>query len=325
MITDTIKSFWLSGRKTKTTPSGWISGNAPCCHHRGQSVDKRGRGGLHVNENNGISYACFNCGFKASWHPGKHLSRNMKLFLEWLGVDETTIAKLNFETLKISSDTNYIEQSLIPTFHTEKLPANAEPIINFKDNVPVDMLPVLQYMTNRNLYLEDYNFHWSPLHANRLIIPFYYKNTIVGYTARSVDNTKPKYLTSSQPGYVFNLDNQSFDKKFVLVCEGPIDALGIHGCALLGANINPQQNLLLKQLNREIILIPDKDKTGQDTVMQALNYGWSVSMPDFPEGVKDINDCILKLGRLATLWLIINAKESYKLKILLKQKQWFKE
>ena len=48
-------------------------------------------------------------------------------------------------------------------------------------------------------------------------------------------------------------------------------------------------------------------------------------MPDFPDGVKDINDCIAKIGRLATLWLIIQHKESYSLKIHLKQKKWFKD
>jgi hypothetical protein len=48
-------------------------------------------------------------------------------------------------------------------------------------------------------------------------------------------------------------------------------------------------------------------------------------MPDWPSGVKDINDAVIKLGKLATLWLIISAKESNILKIQLKAKKWFKE
>ena len=58
---------------------------------------------------------------------------------------------------------------------------------------------------------------------------------------------------------------------------------------------------------------------------QALEYGWSVSMPDYPDGVKDINDCVAKIGRLATMYLIVTAKLSNSLKIQLKEKQWFKE
>jgi hypothetical protein len=48
-------------------------------------------------------------------------------------------------------------------------------------------------------------------------------------------------------------------------------------------------------------------------------------MPDWPPGVKDVNDAVKGLGRLATLWLILQAKESYSLKIQLRAKKWFNE
>jgi DNA primase len=109
------------------------------------------------------------------------------------------------------------------------------------------------------------------------------------------------------------------------VSEGPFDALSINGCALLGAEIKDSQNWLLKQLGKEIVLVPDKDHEGPRTVEQAIEMGWSVSMPDWPTGVKDINDAVIKLGQLATLWLIVTAKESNSLKIQLRAKKWFKE
>ena len=124
---------------------------------------------------------------------------------------------------------------------------------------------------------------------------------------------------------MFNLDGQDDDRNFVIVCEGPFDAISIDGCALLGAEIKESQNLLLKQIGKEIVLVPDRDHEGPKTVEQALEYGWSVSMPDWPEGIKDVNDAVVKLGRLATLWLIVSAKESSSLKIKLKAKTWFKE
>ena len=124
---------------------------------------------------------------------------------------------------------------------------------------------------------------------------------------------------------MFNLDNQQDDREFVIVSEGPFDALSINGCALLGAEIKDSQNWLLKQLGKELILVPDKDHEGPRTVEQAIEFGWSVSMPDWPKGIKDVNDAVVKLGKLATLYLIISAKESNSLKIQLRAKKWFKE
>jgi DNA primase len=189
------------------------------------------------------------------------------------------------------------------------------------------LVPVLEYLHSRNLYLEDYPFYWTPKigFSNRVIIPFLKDNVIVGYTARTIGDVKPKYISEQQPGYVFNLDRQHNNREFVICCEGPIDAISIDACALMGAEIKDSQNWLLKQLGKEIILVPDRDHEGPKTVEQALEYGWSVSMPDWPKGIKDVNDAVCKLGRLATLWLIISAKESNNLKIQLRAKQWFKE
>ena len=182
-------------------------------------------------------------------------------------------------------------------------------------------------MVSRKIYPEDFPFYWTPKvgFSNRLIIPFLYNNEIVGWTARTIGDATPKYLSEQQPGYVFNLDNQQDNRAFVIISEGPFDALSINGCALLGAEIKDSQNWLLKQLGKELILVPDRDHEGPKTVEQAIELGWSVSMPNWPAGVKDINDAIGKLGKLATLWLIVNNKESNALKIRLKMKTWFKD
>jgi DNA primase len=124
---------------------------------------------------------------------------------------------------------------------------------------------------------------------------------------------------------VFNLDAQHDNRKFVICCEGPFDAISINGCALLGAEIKDSQNWLLKQLGKELVLVPDRDHEGPRTVEQAIEYGWSVSMPDWPEGIKDVNDAVIKLGKLAALWAILNARESNALKIRLRAKTWFKD
>ena len=321
IIPDTLKIYLPA--KQKHTPSGWVSFNSVCCS------DNRQRGGFIVNEGDAITYHCFNCGFKASWQPGRQLSRGMKLLMRYLNIPDDTINKLSFEAIKLLNEQTLtvINNVAIPTFDTRTLPLNAQPIITYLNDTPEKLIPILEYINSRGLYLEDYNFYWTPNTGfnHRLIIPFYYQNKIVGYTARAVTQDKNRYFSEQQPGYVFNLDRQHNDRKFVIVAEGPIDAISIDGCALLGSDIKDQQNWLLQQLHKEIILVPDRDKAGKKVIQQALDYGWSVSMPNYPDGVKDINDCVVKIGRLATLWLIIQSTLSNPLKIQLKEKQWFKE
>ena len=319
LIADTLQTY-LPGKR-KHTPSGWISFNAPCCD------DKRQRGGFIVNAGDAVSYHCFNCGFKCSWQPGRHISQKMNQFMRNLNIPDDIIAQLRLEALRLDDNNTTEIRSIIPKFDVRALPLDSEPIDKLLNNPPEKLVPILEYMVDRKIYPEDYSFYWTPKvgFSNRLIIPFFYKNEIVGWTARAINDAKPKYLSEQQPGYVFNLDRQQDDREFVIVSEGPFDALSIDGCALLCAEIKDSQNWLLKQLNKELILVPDKDHEGPRTVEQAIEYGWSVSMPDWPEGVKDINDAVIKIGKLAALWSIVQAKESNALKIRLKAKQWFKD
>lgn len=323
LITDTLRMYWTTGRRTKTTPSGWITGNAPCCQ------DTRQRGGFIINDGDAVTFHCFNCSFKASWQPGRHISKNMKSLMIYLNMSDSEISKLTLEAFRLESSETYVMKTMMPKFELRTMPLGSEPITSFLDNIPTKLVPVLEYLANRNLYLEDYQFYWTPKTGfnDRLIIPFFYETRIVGYTGRLIypSNKLPRYLSEQQPDYVFNLDSQTHERAFVIVCEGPFDAISIGGCAILGSQIKEKQDWLLKRLNKEIILVPDRDHEGPKTVEQAIEYGWSVSMPDWPDGIKDVNDAVIKLGRLATLWLIINAKQSYSLKIQLRAKQYFKD
>ena len=106
-ITNSIVQQWTTGRKTKTSSSGWISSNAVCCTNRGYSRDKRKRGGIHTTGDGGVTYSCFNCGFKASFHPGSPLTRNMKLWLGWVGFDEWQILKMTNLAIQVGHEEYY--------------------------------------------------------------------------------------------------------------------------------------------------------------------------------------------------------------------------
>ena len=314
--------------KRKQTPSGWISFNAPCCHHNGTSADTRGRGGLIGNTDGGISYHCFNCGYKASWQPGRNLSYKMKNLMKWFNAPDDVITKLALDVMKLNEgETDNFYTVQLPTFVDVELPQDAKPIKDIENDIPTHLIDVLKYMKERNLYLDDYNFYWSPNlgYRDRLIIPFYYNKKIVGFTARTfLPNKRPKYLSNQQPGYVFNFDEQRPEKIFVIVCEGPIDAIHVEGVAVLGSEIKDQQIAMINSLNKQVIVVPDKDKAGSKMIETALEQGWSVSMPDWGKDINDIGDCVKQHGKLYTLYSIVNNSESSKLKIQLREKQWLK-
>ena len=316
--------------KRKHTPSGWTSFNAPCCHHNGQGADTRQRGGLIANPDGGVSYHCFNCGFKASWQPGRNVSKGLRRLLVWLGVPDDTINKLAIAVMQ-ENEGIAVKQKLvdIPVFHTVPLPEDAVNIAEYlaaSDSASKHLTEVILYMQGRGLYLEDYKFYWSPSlgYRDRLIVPFYHDGATVGWTARTVQpNKNPKYLSEQQPGYVFNLDAQGYDKAFCILTEGPIDAIHIDGIALLGSEIKDQQALLINRLNKDVIVLPDRDHAGSKLVEQAIDHGWGVSMPEWKQGIKDVNDAVLAYGKLYTLYSIVTAAETSPLKIRLRAKKWF--
>ena len=329
IVSDTITAH-LPGKR-KTTPSGWTSFNAPCCHHNGDAADKRGRGGL-ISEGDTVSYHCFNCGYKASWQPGRPVSQKLRKLLQWLGCSDDSITRLTFDVMRINEGVQVAERKIeIPTFETVPLPPDAVKITDIPDYNENNtgfkfFLAVLEYMVARNLNLDDTDYYWSPslAYRDRLIIPFYYEQRIVGWTARTITaDKKPKYLTETQPGFVYGLDEQGYNKLFAILCEGQVDAIHIDGCALGGSEINDAQALLLNRLNKDVIVVPDRDHAGSKLVERAIELGWSVSLPEWSKDINDIGDAVAKYGRLYTLYSIASAAESSPLKIRLRAKKWF--
>jgi DNA primase len=123
---------------------------------------------------------------------------------------------------------------------------------------------------------------------------------------------------------VFGTDLQKNTWQSAIVVEGVFDALSIDGLAVLHADINDAQAQLIRNLGRDIIVVPDQDLPGMRLVERAVELGWSVSMPNWPEGVKDANDAVICMGRLATLLTIMQSRETSRIKIELRKRQLVK-
>ena len=71
-------------------------------------------------------------------------------------------------------------------------------------------------------------------------------------------------------------------------------------------------------------MVPDQDTAGVELIDRAVELGWAVSMPEWPEGCKDINDAVIKLGRLGTLLTIMASRETSRIKIEIRKRQLVK-
>jgi len=318
----------------KKTPSGWISFNAPCCIHNGETQDKKKRGGIMTSADGTLSYHCFNCGYKASYVIGRRLTQKMRQFMSYIGIPDDTIRKLAIEAMRHEeSDLKYEKKKFI-TFNKKELPKSAKRLeawlekyttLSSVEQNSIDSL--LNYLSSRGIGPDWYDFMYSTNTFwdvdKRLLIPFYWKGDIVGFTGRMFEQSdKVKYYTDVQPGYVFNMDAQDWTRKFVIVTEGPFDAITISGVSILGSEINDVQRELINNLNRQVIVVPDRDAPGEKLINQAIEFGWNVAFPEWDSKVEDVADAVLKYGRLFTIQSILKSTESSKLKIDLKRKMY---
>lgn len=316
--------------KRKQTASGWISVNAPCCVHNGESADRRQRGGIKITDQ-GWSWHCFNCGFTASFIQGRNLSFKARRLLTWLNVPKEEIERINLESLRHRSVQGILDD--------RQRTANVVQGIEFEDRelpeefalIDANMPVHWQYLRDRCVP-EDYPvgmIHGGPddkfSRRQGVIIPFTYDGRIVGHTRRFFDDHNPRYVHDMQPGYVFGTDLQRSDWQHVIVVEGVFDALSIAGLAVLHADISDVQARLIRSLGREITVVPDQDAAGMKLVDRAIELGWAVSMPAWPESVKDVNDAVKQYGRLVTLIHIMQARETSRIKIEIRRRQLVKK
>ena len=305
----------------KNTSGGWVSFNAVCCHHKGEKPDTRKRGGIKT-ESDTWTYHCFNCGFKAGWSPGQLLSSNTKQLFKWLGLSDNDIGKLGIVALKHQENMPQMTKTLNFTLNEIPLPEDSKTLTSWITEGE-DVTSMIEYLLSRGMSIDWYDWMWSPApgYKDRILIPFYQDGKVVGYTGRKITEGKPKYLTDSQSGYVFNLDRQSRDRQYVIVTEGQFDAIAIDGVAIMTNEPNDTQVARLQALGREIICVPDRDRPGAKMLKHAIKNNWTVSLPPWGDDVKDVADAVKKYGRLYVLATILHYKVAGEIKInLLKKK-----
>jgi hypothetical protein len=329
-IKDLILSFLPS---LKHTPSGWYKCNCPVCEYRGESEDKRERFGIKFQDET-IGMNCFNCKFQCRWENGSLISKNLMWFLERIGVPDSVLSELRFTSHK---EREIYQSVILPetTFATKRkwvqkaLPEGSLTLAEWASEGcdDPDFINVLQYTFDRKI--DNFNdFYWSPSKNfqmnKRLIIPYKYKNIIVGYTGRYYNNTHakqiPKYMSDMPENFVYNLDAQTSDREFVILCEGVLDAYLTSGIACLGNSINQKQIDIINSLRKNVILCADRDAAGEHIIQVAVENGWAVSFPKWAEDVKDAAQSVQRYGKILTVRSILESTASNPLKVYVSRK-----
>jgi hypothetical protein len=315
----------LSHVGQRKTSSKWVSFNAVCCRYNGESVDTRKRGGLLLTAEAGIVYSCFNCSYKAGWRPGSLFSKRLSNLLVWFGVPEDDIKNFNLKAWRIREHdrpAEVIKEWTTFNFKEVSLPIGAKPFSYWVNQEVHDpkFLQVLTYMSERGeCLLTAFDYYWTPHKQQSLskyvIIPFTWKSKIVGWTARASFPTRYRYMSDVQPHYLFNIDSVTTEQNFIIVCEGPFDAIAVNGVATLGDKISTEQRQWLRSTGKHIIILPDRVKQGGKLVDIALEEGWYVSFPKWDEGVKDAAEASKRYGKLYTLWSVISERSNRRLTI----------
>ena len=263
---------------------------------------------------------------------GRRLTQKMRTFMSYIGVPDDTVRKLAIEAMRHEEGDTKYERKKFVSFNKKELPIGAKRLENWLEKfnslseIQQQRLDnLLNYLSTRGTGADWYDFMYSDNKNwdvdKRLLIPFYWKGDIVGFTGRLFENIeKVKYYTDVQPGYVFNMDAQDWSRKFVLVTEGPFDAIAVSGVSILGSEVNETQKELINGLGRTVIVIPDRDAPGEKLISQATEFGWNVSFPTWDKEVNDVAEAVAKYGKLFAVKSILQATESSKLKIDLRRK-----
>jgi len=337
----------LTGKR-RMSNTNFININCPMCPLRGESPDRKQRCGIK-NSNEGIGINCFNCGFTSRFRIGETLSRNMKLFLGQIGVPSREVQHINHKALQyrrmIANSPEAM--AIIPTIHrpqfqASKLPPGAKTLAQWVEDgvTDPDFFEVVQYLFGRgDVIANAMEYYWTPDTDNnmnrRILIPFKWGGSVVGWTGRLVDKSEsiPKYWSSVPSHYLFNHEMLETDCKYIILEEGPFDAIATDGVATLGAKLTDEQAHWLNTSGKTIIVLADRDKSGQRQIDHALKFNWMVSFPKLKDGhglqnwwhpdVKDAAEATQRYGKLYVMRSIIESATSNKVEIGVKRRMLF--
>lgn len=276
----------------------------PCC---GDSATSKSKARFHIlqKEDKLICY-CFNCGyskpfsfFLKTYHPN--------LYQEYI-----------FEKYR---------KDVVQTPDVVKVPDSSFRVIPDKvSKLDLELIKDLSKDHPGRIYVEsrklpDYPFMYAPEFYKfaskynpdlgeyskdepRLIIPFFDREgSVFAFQGRDLSGkSNQKYVTiviNNKVPKIFGIDRCNFKKDIVIV-EGPIDSLFLkNSLASVNASLVSTANKLTKSINSNLITLCFDNEARNATIVkmyeEAIKAKYKIVIwPKSVDGIKDINDLILK-------------------------------
>lgn len=155
--------------------------------------------------------------------------------------------------------------------------------------------------------------HLYDYFRNRVIFPIIdVTGNIIGFGGRVMDDSKPKYLnTSDTPGFkksknLFALNYvKNHCSEQLILCEGYMDVIALHAAgfenavATLGTALTQEQARMMTKYTKKVVLLYDSDDAGQRATDRAIKIlsevGMDVRILKL-NGAKDPDEYIKKFG-----------------------------
>jgi hypothetical protein len=217
------------------------------------------------------------------------------------------------------------EKPSVPmVYNNLTLPEFFRPLITDGNGDIYDEL-ACEYLINRGIDPTTYSFmsvdkekcsfvNWVQW-KGRLIVPYYRNGNLIFYQGRDMmQSDRTKYLSpkDSRDTVLYGYDElYSYTEKPLYIHEGFFDAFMVKDSVATFSNkFTDQQIEILNRCQRPKVVIPDRAGKGYLLANEAVKQGWSVSFPDIGSSCKDMNDAILKYGRLYVLKSIVDNTSS---------------
>jgi hypothetical protein len=305
-----------------TSSKGW---NSIYCEVCGDGKRTKGPRGGWLFDNEIAFYNCFNCGIDGNFDPKREypFSKDMYNILKSFNIPLKYCYQLinNYQTYKpreVTKPKIEFDFLTIPDYFYLLAEASSNNLIATK--------AIKHLIEERLIDPYDYPFFLSTGDAksnnpieinmaktmfNRLIIPAYVDNKLIGYEGMALGNQSKKYISIGKN--IIHGYNNIFGKEEnipLFVTEGFFDAYHFKGVAVLTNKITTRQIELLERVNRPKIIIPDRFNTHNTLANKALELGWGISFPH----IKPYKDVSLAIKNYGIIYVINSAMENIKYK-----------
>ena len=170
-------------------------------------------------------------------------------------------------------------------------------------------------------------------YRDRLIFPILNnKKKVIGFGARTLGDSKIKYLNSPESEIFIKGDNvygvdvvqKKYNRERIILVEGYMDVIGLnnqgidYAMASLGTALTENQAKLVKRYGQQVYIAYDSDEAGIKATLRAIevfdNLKIDPLIVEFPDSM-DPDEYVLKYGKESFEKLLQNAKKSMDYKL----------